>query len=337
MMRRFGAHGTRRCFSKGMVSLSFVVLAAGMGSASWAVSDSMVDPDWKDYTQVSGVSGNLNSIGSDTLNNLMTLWAEGFRKEYPNVKIQIEGKGSSTAPPALIEGTAQLGPMSRQMKAKEMDKFEAQFGYKATTFPVAVDALAVYVNKDNPVKCLSMEEVDAAFSKTRRRGHSVNIDSWGKAGLDGNWKSTRVSLYGRNSASGTYGFFKKTVLKKGDYKDEVKEQPGSASVVQGVTEDRGGLGYSGIGYRTSGVRVVPLSARSGEGCYDPTFANASAGKYPLARFLYLYVNQAPGKPLPPLVAEFLKYVYSKAGQHIVIKDGYFPLPQTLIVRKLGEM
>lgn len=339
-MRRFAsANVTCRFFSKGIVSLSCLLLAAGMGSAfqSWAASDSMVDPDWKSYSQVSGVSGNLNSIGSDTLNNLMTLWAEGFRKEYPNVKIQIEGKGSSTAPPALIEGTAQLGPMSRQMKAKEMDKFEAKFGYKTTSFPVAVDALAVYVNKDNPVKCMSMAEVDAAFSKTRRRGHTVNIDTWGKAGLDGNWKSTRVSLYGRNSASGTYGFFKKKVLKKGDYKDEVKEQPGSASVVQGVTEDRGGLGYSGIGYRTSGVRSVPLSAKSGAGCFDPTFTNASAGKYPLARFLYLYVNKAPGKPLPPLVAEFLKYVYSKAGQQIVIKDGYFPLPQTLITRKLGEM
>ena len=218
-----------------------------------------------------------------------------------------------------------------------MDKFEAKFGYKATHFPVAVDALAVYVNKDNPVKCMSMEEVDAAFSKTRRRGHTVNIDTWGKAGLDGNWKNTRVSLYGRNSASGTYGFFKKKVLKKGDYKDEVKEQPGSASVVQGVTEDRGGLGYSGIGYRTSGVRAIPLSAKSGEGCYEPTFTNASAGKYPLARFLYLYVNKAPGKPLPPLVAEFLKYVYSKAGQKIVIKDGYFPLPQTVITKILGDM
>ena len=333
------ANVTSRLCGNRIVFLCSLFLAISISSSiqSWAASDSMVDPAWKDYKQVSGVSGNLNSIGSDTLNNLMTLWAEGFRKEYPNVKIQIEGKGSSTAPPALIEGTAQLGPMSRQMKAKEMDKFEAKFGYKATSFPVAVDALAVYVNKDNPVKCMSMEEVDAAFSKTRRRGHSVDIDAWGKAGLDGNWKRTRVSLYGRNSASGTYGFFKKKVLKKGDYKDEVKEQPGSASVVQGVTEDRGGLGYSGIGYRTSGVRAIPLSAKSGEGCFDPTFANASAGKYPLARFLYLYVNKAPGKPLPPLVAQFLTYVYSKAGQKIVIKDGYFPLPQTIITKKLGDM
>ena len=307
------------------------------GSVAFADSDSMVDSNWQSYARVSGVSGNINSIGSDTLNNLMTLWAEGFRKQYPNVKIQIEGKGSSTAPPALIEGTAQLGPMSRKMKAKEMDKFEAKFGYKPIAFPIAVDALAVYVNKDNPIKGMSMEEVDAVFSETRRRGHLVDIDTWGKTRLNGVWKNTTVSIYGRNSASGTYGFFKKKVLKKGDYKDQVKEQPGSASVVQGVTEDRGGIGYSGIGYRTSGVRVIPLSAKSGENFYEPTFVNASTGKYPLARFLYVYVNKAPGKSLPPLVSEFLKFVYSKEGQMVVIKDGYFPLPQKLIGNKLSVM
>jgi len=318
----------------GLLVLSGVLASGGTALAD---SGSMVDPKGNSYARVSGISGNINSIGSDTLNNLMTLWAEGFRKQYPNVKIQIEGKGSSTAPPALIEGTAQLGPMSRKMKAKEMDKFEAKFGYKPVPFPVAVDALAVYVNKDNPIKGLSMEEVDAIFSKTRRRGHTVDIDKWGRAGLDGVWKNTTVSLYGRNSASGTYGFFKKQVLKKGDYKDQVKEQPGSASVVQGVTEDRGGIGYSGIGYRTSGVRALPLSAKAGEPFYEPTFANASTGKYPLARFLYVYVNKAPGKPLPPLVSEFLKFVYSKEGQMVVIKDGYFPLPQSLIEKKLAEM
>ena len=307
------------------------------GNIALAGSDSMVDPQWKAYARVSGISGNINSIGSDTLNNLMTLWAEGFRKQYPNVKIQIEGKGSSTAPPALIEGTSQLGPMSRKMKAKEMDKFEAKFGYKPTAVPVAVDALAVYVNKDNPIKGLSMEEVDAIFSKTRRRGHRVDIDTWGKAGLNGAWKNTTVSIYGRNSASGTYGFFKEHVLKKGDYKDQVKEQPGSASVVQGVTEDRGGVGYSGIGYRTSGVRAIPLGEKVGEEFYEPTFANASSGKYPLARFLYVYVNKAPGKPLPPLVREFLKFVYSEEGQMVVIKDGYFPLPQQMIEKKLAAM
>ena len=315
--------------------LGVLLLCGLIGAAHSGAAESMTDPDWKPYARVSGVSGNLNSIGSDTLNNLMTLWAEGFRREYPNVKIQIEGKGSGTAPPALIEGTAQLGPMSREMKAKEMDRFEEKFGYPATRLPVAVDALAVYVNKDNPIQCLGMEQVDAVFSKTRRRGYAEDIRTWGKAGLDGIWQTVRVSLYGRNSASGTYGFFKKMALKTGDYKNEVKEQPGSASVVQGVTEDRGGIGYSGVGYRTSGVRVVALSAARGRPCYKPTFANASSGQYPLARFLYVYVHKVPGKPLPRLVEEFLKYVYSGKGQHVVIKDGYFPLPQRVISRTLA--
>ena len=304
-------------------------------SMAWA-KESMDDPNWKDYTRVSGVSGNINSIGSDTLNNLMTLWAEGFRKQYPNVKIQIEGKGSSTAPPALIEGTAQLGPMSRKMKGKEMDAFEAKFGYKPTAFPVAIDALAVYVNKDNPIPGMSVAQVDAAFSKTRRQGYKEDIKTWGNLGLNGAFTKMPISLYGRNSASGTYGFFKKKVLQNGDFRDQVKEQPGSASVVQGVTEDRAGMGYSGIGYRTSGVRAIPLALKDGGSFVEPTFANASKGTYPLARFLFVYVNKSPNKPLAPLVKEFLKFVYSREGQNVVIKDGYFPLSADLMTKQRGN-
>lgn len=321
-----------------MVGLMFGWYGVGVGdfSTAWA-KKSMDDPNWKAYARVSGVSGNINSIGSDTLNNLMTLWAEGFRKQYPNVKIQIEGKGSSTAPPALIEGTAQLGPMSRKMKGKEMDVFETKFGYKPTPFPVAIDALAVYVNKDNPISGMSMAQVDAAFSKTRRQGYKEEIQRWGQLGLNGALTKMPISLYGRNSASGTYGFFKKTVLQNGDYRDEVKEQPGSASVVQGVTTDRAGMGYSGIGYRTSGVRAIPLSMKDGANFVEPTFANASKGAYPLARFLFVYVNKAPNTPLSPIVKEFLEFVYSREGQNVVMKDGYFPLSADLIAKQRANL
>ena len=324
------------CFSRFtvIVLVGFAFSPLGFSLAGEKIQ---VDSKLSRYKKVSGISGNINSIGSDTLNNLMTLWAEGFRTQYPNVKIQIEGKGSSTAPPALIEGTAQLGPMSRKMKGQEIDKFEAKFGYKPLVFPVAVDALAVYVNKDNPIDCMSLDQVDAAFSKTRRLGNTSDMSTWGKAGLTGVWKNVRVSLYGRNSASGTYGYFKKKVLKNGDYKDSVKEQPGSASVVQGIAEDRGGLGYSGIGYRTSGVKPLPLSKKPGADCYEPSFANSSSGKYPLARFLYVYVNKVPNKPLSPLVKEFITYLFSAEGQKVVVKDGYFPLPATLIEKKIKTM
>ncbi len=334
----------KRNLRKGMLGMLAVMLGlligwdgiAGLSSSSAWAKESLDDSKWKNYTRVSGVSGNINSIGSDTLNNLMTLWAEGFRKKYPNVKIQIEGKGSSTAPPALIEGTAQLGPMSRKMKGKEMDAFEAKFGYKPTAFPVAIDALAVYVNKDNPIKGMTVAQVDAAFSKTRRQGHKDDITTWGNLGMNGAFTKMPISLYGRNSASGTYGFFKKKVLQNGDYRDQVKEQPGSASVVQGITEDRAGLGYSGIGYRTSGVRAIPLSMKDGGTFVEPTFANASKGSYPLARFLLVYVNKAPNKPLSPIVKEFLNFVYSREGQHVVIKDGYFPLSANLIAKQRGN-
>jgi phosphate transport system substrate-binding protein len=302
-----------------------------------ALASVEVDPKIPAYKKTSGVSGNVDSIGSDTLNNLMTFWAESFRKDYPNVRIQIEGKGSSTAPPALIAGTAQLGPMSRTMKNDEEDAFVSKYGYKPTRIGVALDSLAVFVNKDNPVKSLSMPQVDAIFSKTHKGGISEDYKTWGQVGLTGEWANLPFSLFGRNSASGTYGFFKEHALSKGDYKDTVKEQPGSASVVMGVTEDRSGIGYSGIGYKTSGVKAIALSAKQGEPAAEPSYENVLSGKYPLSRTLYIYVGKEPNKPLPEVTAEFLKFVLSKEGQEIVIKDGFLPLPAEVIEKELAKL
>ena len=312
-------------------------LTAVLVAAASVAAQVKVDPELPAYRVVSGVSGSINSIGSDTLNNLMTYWAESFQKFYPNAKIQIEGKGSSTAPPALIAGTAQLGPMSRSMKGTEIDQFEKKYGYKPTPIRTSVDALAVFVNKDNPVKCLSIDQVDAIFSKSRRQGHREDIKTWGQVGLGGEWASRPMSLYGRNSASGTYGFFKEHTLKNGDYKDEVKEQPGSASVVQGVTVDRYAVGYSGIGYATPGVRAVPLSEKEGGRCVEATADNAYSVAYPLARFLYVYVNKAPSKTLDPLTREFVKLMLSKDGQQDVVKDGYFPIPGSIAKEELNRI
>ncbi|MCB2107056.1 MAG: phosphate ABC transporter substrate-binding protein PstS family protein [Rhodobacteraceae bacterium] len=289
-----------------------------------------LDPNLKDYTPTSGVDGNLKSIGSDTLNNLMTLWAEGFKAQYPNVKIEIEGKGSSTAPPALIAGTAQFGPMSRPMRGGEIDNFEQKYGYKPTVIRTAVDALAVFVHKDNPIKCLTLDQVDAIFSKTRKRGLKDDIVTWGDVGLTGEWASMPISLYGRNSASGTYGYFKEAAMAEGDYKDSVKEQPGSSAVVQAVASDKGAIGYSGVGYKTADVRTVPLTTSEGGECFDATADNAYAGDYPITRFLYVYVNKNPGRAMDPLRAEFAKYVLSKQGQEAVIKDGYYPITAEVV-------
>jgi phosphate transport system substrate-binding protein len=318
-------------------------LVLSLMAASWlapltaAAEAVQVDAGIPAYKTVSGVAGNLNSIGSDTLNNLMTLWAEAFRAKYPNVRIQIEGKGSSTAPPALIDGTAQVGPMSRPMKPTEIDAFEKKFGYAPTAYKVAVDALAVYVNKDNPLEKLTMPQVDALFSKTRRCGAASALEQWSQLGLTGMYAGRRISLYGRNSASGTYGYFKEHALCGGDFRDDVKEQPGSASVVQGVTEDTYGVGYSGIGYKTSSVKALDLAAKDGEPFAKAEAADVYAGKYPLARFLMIYVNQAPGRPLDPLVKEFVRLVLSKEGQEVVVKDGYLPLTRTIYEQEHGKL
>jgi phosphate transport system substrate-binding protein len=325
---------TKKMVAKIGVAAALVALVAAGGHAG---GPPQIDPALMSYKSVSGVSGNISSIGSDTLNNLMTLWAENFNKFYPNAKIQIEGKGSSTAPPALISGTAQLGPMSREMKGTEIDAFEKRYGYKPTPIRTSVDALAVFVNKDNPIKCLTIAQVDAIFSKSRRHGYKEDVKTWGQLGLTGDWANKPLSLYGRNSASGTYGFFKEHSLKNGDFKDEVKEQPGSASVVQGVTVDRYGVGYSGIGYATAGVRAVPLAAKEGGKCVEATADNSYSGSYPLARFLYVYINKVPGKQLDPLTREFVKLMVSKEGQEVVVKDGYFPIPATIAKEELAKV
>jgi len=332
------SHGTQYAArNQTIMKTTSIYLAGAMFAAIPAfAAESHLDPALPEYKAVSGVSGNLNSIGSDSLNNLMTLWAEGFKKAYPNVNVQIEGKGTSTAPPALIEGTAQIGPMSRPMKAEESDAFEKKFGYKPTEVKVAIDALAVFAHKDNPLEGISMKQLDAIFSSTRKKGGD-DITQWGQLGLEP-WKGRALSLFGRNSASGTYGFFQEHALAKGDYKATVKEQPGSSAVVQGVGADIYALGYSGIGYKTSGVRAVPLAGDDGK-FYDASYDNALSGDYPLARFLMVYVNKKPGQPLDKLTLEFLTFVLGKEGQAIVEKDGYFPLPAELateVVKSLSK-
>ncbi|WP_137886516.1 phosphate ABC transporter substrate-binding protein PstS family protein [Pseudomonas sp. 2FE] len=313
-----------------MAALTFV--AAGVATASAVAA---VDPALPTYTKTTGVSGNLSSVGSDTLANLMTLWAEEYKRLYPNVNIQIQAAGSSTAPPALTEGTANLGPMSRKMKDVELQAFEEKHGYKPTAIPVAVDALAVFVHKDNPIKSLDMAQVDGIFSATRLCG-GTNVKTWGDLGLTGDLAKKPVQLFGRNSVSGTYGYFKEEALCKGDFKGNVNEQPGSASVVQSISQSLNGIGYSGIGYKTASVKAVALSKKGGE-AYDANEENALNGKYPLSRFLFVYVNKAPNKPLAPLEAEFVKLVLSQAGQQVVVKDGYIPVPAKVAEKALKEL
>ena len=321
-------------FKKIIASVAITASAAAVSTV--AMAEAKVDPNLPEYTKTTGISGSLSSVGSDTLANLMTFWAEDFKKNYPSVAIQIQAAGSSTAPPALTEGTSNFGPMSRKMKDKEIEAFEKKYGYKPTGVPVAIDALAVFANKDNPIKGLTMKQVDAIFSSTRKCGGAEDIVNWGQLGLTGAWAQRDVQLFGRNSVSGTYGYFKKVALCKGDYKNSVNEQPGSASVVQSVATSVNAIGYSGIGYKTSSVRALPLS-KDGKEFVEATPEAAVDGSYPLSRALYMYVNKAPNKDLSPLEREFIKLVLSKEGQEIVVKDGYVPLPASTAKKTLAKL
>ncbi len=296
-----------------------------------------VDAALPTYIVASGVSGNISSVGSDTLANLMTMWAEAYKHNYPNVNIQIQAAGSSTAPPALTEGTSNFGPMSRAMKDKELEAFEKKYGYKPTPIRVAIDALAVFVNKDNPLKSMTIPQVDATFSATRKCGAPEDVTHWGQLGLTGPWVTRDVQMFGRNSVSGTYGYFKEHALCSGDFKNSVNEQPGSASVVQGVTASVNAIGYSGIGYVTSSVKALPIARKDGDVPVAATPENAINGTYPLSRFLYIYINKSPNQPVPPLEREFLKMVISKSGQEVVLKEGFVPIPPAIATKELAKL
>ncbi len=338
MMYRPHRSAARSARAGRLARTALAAVAIAMTSAPAAAEEAReASPALPEYQRVSGVSGTLSSIGSDTLANLMTLWTEEFKRQYPNVTIQVQAAGSSTAPPALTEGTASFGPMSRAMKDKEIEAFEARFGYKPTAIRVAIDALAVYVHKDNPLSSLTVPQVDAIFSVTRRCGGESDLDSWGELGLGGSWSNRPIQLYGRNSVSGTYGYFKQVALCSGDFKNTVNEQPGSASVVQAISSSLNGIGYSGIGYVTSGVRAVSLAEYEDAPAVEATPENALSGDYPLSRYLYVYVNTRPGTPLAPLEQEFLKLVLSRVGQEVVGKDGYVPLSARLVSRELRKI
>lgn len=318
-------------------TLSKTLALSVLAAASIGAQAAEIDQNIPHYERTSGVSGNLSSVGSDTLANLMTLWAEDFKRVYPNVNIQIQAAGSSTAPPALTERTSNIGPMSREMKDNEIEAFESRYGYKPTAIPVAIDALAVYVHKDNPIAGMTIPQIDAIFSSNQRCGGSDGIDSWGDLEMEGAWERRDIQLFGRNSVSGTYGYFKDVALCDGDFRNTVNEQPGSASVVQSVSTSINGIGYSGIGYRTSSVRSVPIAKSADSEFFEATPENSVTGSYPLARFLYVYVNKEPNKPLPPLEREFVKLILSKTGQEVVLKDGYIPLPSRVVLGTMSNL
>ncbi|MEZ8196119.1 PstS family phosphate ABC transporter substrate-binding protein [Vibrio cortegadensis] len=321
---------------KKMKSLPFVKVMTWLTITMASVLSFRVMAQLPDYQRVFGVSGSLLSVGSDTLAGMTTLWVEEFESIYPNVNAQVQASGSSTAPPALTEGTAHFGPMSRPMRLREIEAFEREHGYKPTVLKVAIDAIGIFVHRDNPIQGLNFQQIDSIFSVTLRCGATKSLNNWHKLGLDSDWSKRKFQLFGRNSVSGTYGYFKQNALCDGDFKKGVNEQPGSASVVQSVASSISGIGYSGVGYQVAGIKLIPI-ARSGDDYIYPTRKNILNGRYPLSRFLYVYVNKHPTKPLSKVQSEFIRFIFSRQGQELVRKDGYVPISQSLAKQELAKV
>ncbi len=297
----------------------------GPASPSFAQLKPPLDQKIQGYLLVKGVSGSLTVVGSDTMKPFTEIWAGELQRFYPGLVIRVESLGSETGLSALLEGKAQIAAMSRRMTSQEISEFMREFGYEPTEVPVAVDALTVFVHRDNSIIGLTLQELDSVFCAERRRGLKYRIDTWGDLGLDTGWADTPIHLYGRDGRSGTAAFFREHVCEGADFHPTMTKSAGSASVVVDIMKDRYGIGFSGIGYRTSAVRPVPLASASGMRYVEPTIQSIMDGSYPLRRTLYLYVNRPPKGPASPAVVEFVKFAVSLQGQQVVLNHGYFPL------------
>lgn len=304
---------------KRIISLTYLILLLLM--LPWPAR--AMDMELAPYHKLSNLSGKLRSVGSDTLGNEMRLWAEAFRDLYPNVTIDIESKGSNTAPPALLDGSAQLAPMSRQMTDDEIEQFRNKYGYKPTAVLVAIDALAIYVNKENPLQCITIEQLDRVFGAEHKTTQDLSIYTWGELGLAGEWANKSIDIYGRNDLSGTYRFFKQKILASGDYKNTIKKEEGSEALVKSIENNKTGIGYSSVGYKSNDVKIVAINTKGN--CFDPSFENTYSRKYPLARGLFVYILKDPKTSMDPIAAEFLKYILSKDGQSFANHAGYYPI------------
>lgn len=283
------------------------------------------------------VVGSLDIVGSDTLAGLMMRWGEQLERRYPGVELQLQASGSATAPPALTQGTSRIGVMSRRMTFDEANAFFERYGYAPTAIPVAIDALAIFVNRHNPLEAITLTQLDAVFSDTRRCGANSGVTHWGGLGLDGDWQDRHIGRHGRNAASGSQAVFKREALCKGDFRRDTNQYSGSAAVVAAVARDISGIGYSGMGYVNALVKPLALIDAQGRRI-EASPQNAVNGDYPLSRLLYLYVNLPPGSHLPALERAFFEQILSPAGQQRVAEAGFIPLPRETLDkarRKLG--
>ena len=297
----------------------------------WCVGVAASADDLPNYDPADNLAGTIRSVGSDTMGPLVNSWAASFSKTHPEVRFDIESRGSGTGPQPLIDGTSDIAPMSREMTAGEKAAFEARHGYLPTQIRVGLDAVAVYVNTSNPLDGLTLEQVDGIFSQSRDCGGDPVL-FWNQVG-DGYGPNSRIKIVGRNRISGTFEFFREHALCGGEFRDDYDDQDDSLGVVWEVANNKDAIGFAGIGYRTPAVKVLNLARTAGspmvglavtdEGETDTS--GISDGRYPLSRFVHIYVNKKPGEPLPALVDEFVRFVLSTGGQEVVSRRWFIPV------------
>ena len=308
--------------------LFLFALVASLPPATWGQVRPTLDPDLPTYTYRESASGKLDVSGPETLKPLLRAWADSLALRHPGLKINIVPEGSNTGLAALLEHRTEIAAMPRRITAQEISEFVKEYGYEPTEVPVAIDAVAIFVHKDNPITGLSLEELDAMFCRERLRGVRYTIDSWGLVGVMDEWFETPIHLYGRNGKSLPAHFFREEVCKGGTLRPQLMDGHGLASVVLDVGDDPEGIGFSAVGYETSEVKPVPIAAVKGGRYVVPSVQTAMDGSYPLRRNLYFYVAKPPKGSPTQASAELIRFALSQQGQQLALDLGYFPLSPT---------
>ncbi len=313
----------------------YLIATAGLASfpsTALAQSRPTLDPKIPAYIPQQPASGTLSISGSTIVKPLVQAWVNELMRRHPRLKITVSTDASEAGLAALLAHRTGMAAMSRRLTASEIAEFVREYGYEPTEVPVAGDAMAIFVNKDNPVTGLSLDELDAMFCRERRRGLAYAIDSWGLVGVMDEWFEAPVQLYGRNGKSSLGYFFREEVCKDGTFHPQLVDADGSASVVLDVGRDQYGIGFSAISYGTSMVKPVPIAFVKGGRYVEPSIEAVMDGSYPLRRNLYLYVAKPPKTAPSQESAELVRYVLSRQGQQLARDLGYLPLSFEEITR-----
>jgi len=339
------------------IALAFIAGTLGndcvLAEQANALAQSNSDSNFEQYQPAPGIGGRITIAGSDTMQPLMVKLAASFTAFQPKAKFGVEGTGSSQAIREFIlslslqrrgdkargkgtDGTSSTSLLasSRPLTDQEIKGFVSHHGYEPISIPIAMDAVAMYVHNDNPIGQLNLEQVDGMFSSTVKRAKGEHLSTWGQVGLKDYWSGQPIHLYGRNKTSGTREFFRHVALVDGELHEDVQEQPGSASEILAIAQDPFAIGYAGVGFHSSMVRIIPLASGATDPAILPNAETVSNGQYPLARPLYLYVNKNPDGKLDPVVGEFLKFVNSRQGQETVARANFYPLTGAQISKNL---